>query len=462
MKKILFLIISICLAITLAGCSKKKISYKFYNVVDKNDSIFSSTKEISTMKLKGVPKSSIEIGYFAYAGIYFEVTYIDGERQRIDLNEGFFPESDLIEFKTPGDKYFDLVYKGTHYALRFKLVEPTQPIKYLVNFHDRSGNVIYKTYCSYLDEAKCLNESAITNYTDGKGLYVFNGKWDRNLSHIYSNLDVYPIYDKCFYGNVSDNYYSSSDNYKVADVNSSGDTYHLLMYMGRIDNVVLASLDTIQLTEQKNLTFEFDKKKEYGTSDKLNAAILENIKSLISDYYIHDNWTPVWSDYYVLTNSSKLNFDLNNVDENNVPKCFTTSFSNYSGFSGFTREDGAKVSDKNVLDKTSPELFLTEYIGTGEGASKATFDITPDYKLGYYRADFVCDLDIFVDFTYTKQYVYQYTNEYILTEVKIGFSYATGESRFVLRYSPDGNFDDSGIPFTIQDRRVVATMGTQQ
>ena len=128
--------------------------------------------------------------------------------------------------------------------------------------------------------------------------------------------------------------------------------------MGRIDNVVLASIDTIQLTEQNNQTFEFDKKKDYGTSDKLNAAILDNIKSLISNYYIHDNWTPVWSDYYVFTNSSKLNFDLNNVDENNVPKCITTSFSNYSGFSGFTREDGVKVSDKNVLDGSSFSISI--------------------------------------------------------------------------------------------------------
>ena len=211
MKKLLYLFISLCLAITLVGCGKKKTTYKFYDVVEKNDSVFSSTKEISTMKLKGVPKSAIEIGYFAYAGIYFEVTYIDGEKQKVDINEGFFPESDLNEFKTPGNKYFDLVYKGTHFALKFKLVEPTQPIKYLVNFHDRSGAVIYKTYCSYLDEVKCLNESAIENYTDGKSLYIFNGKWDQKLKYVYSNLDVYPIYDKCFYGNASDNYYSSFD-----------------------------------------------------------------------------------------------------------------------------------------------------------------------------------------------------------------------------------------------------------
>ena len=386
---------------------------------------------------------------------------IDGEKQKIDINEGFFPESDLNEFKTPGNKYFDLVYKGTHFALKFKLIEPTQPIKYLVNFHDKSGEVIYKTYCSYLDEVKCLNEDKIANYTDGKNLYVFNGKWNQQLKHVYSNLDVYPIYDKCFYGNISDNYYSSSEYYKVADINHSDDTYHSLMYMGRINNAVLASLDTIQLTEQKNQTISFDKKKDYGTSDKLYAIVLNNIKSLISNYYIHDNWTPVDTNYYVFENSSKLNFNMNDEGTNNVPKCITTSFSNYSGFSGFTREDGAKVSAKNVLDSTNAELFLTEYIGTGEDASKATFNITPDYKLGYYRADFICNLDIFIDFTYTKQYVQQYTNKYILTDVKIGFTYATGESKFALRYSADGNFESEGMPFTIQDRKVAATMGKQ-
>ena len=238
-------------------------------------------------------------------------------------------------------------------------------------------------------------------------------------------------------------------------------------------NVVLASLDKVEVTEQKNQTLTFDKIANYGSSDKLLESCMNAIvNNIIKQYYIHDNWTPVWSDYFTFTNSNKLNFntmvnspieiavDDGSTSSVNMPNCITTSFNNYTGFSGFVREDGAKVSSKNILDASTPEFFLTEYIGSGDTPSKAIFNITPDYKLGYYRADFVCDLDVFIDVSYTINPVYQYKREIVLNEVKIGFSYPSGEARFVLRYSADGSFDESGMPFTIQDKIVAYTLGS--
>ena len=197
MKKLLYLFISLCLTILVCGCSNKNASYKFFNVYDPY--YFDSNKEVSTIKLKGVPTSPIEIGYFSYAGIYLDVTYTDGSKEKVPVTERLFPESELMDLKIPGKKNYDLLYKDTHMSLKFELKEATIDLKYQVHFYDRNSNLIYTSYCSYLEEAKCPNNSEIKDYTDGKYIYKFNGNWGISLKHIYYNLELYPVYSpKCF------------------------------------------------------------------------------------------------------------------------------------------------------------------------------------------------------------------------------------------------------------------------
>ena len=469
MKKLLYLFITLCLAFLVTGCSNKKVTYRFFNVYDTN--YFDSSKTISDITLKGVPSKPIAVGYFSYSGIYLQIDYIDGTKEKVDVTERFFPEEVINDFKIPGKKNYDLVYKDKHMSLKFELVEASQPIQYQVNFYDKDGKIIYTTYCSYLDSVTCPRENEIKNYTDGKNIYIFKGQWSENLDHVYYNLDVTPVYEKYAYTNASDNYYTSQNLYKRADI-SEGSTCHQLIGIGRINNVLLASLETIQVTEQKNQTLTFDKKKNYGNSAALVEAMAENIKNnVIKQNYIHDN-SPYSMDIK-LVNSGKLNFNANLnsamdayiedglTDSINIPSCITTSFANYTGFSGYTREDGYAVSSKNVLDTTNAEFFVTEYIGSGENASKVIKPITPDYKLGYYRVDFVCDLDVFIDFTYHVESTGGYGRNYIIDDAKIGFTYSKGGSQFVLRYSEDGNFESYGMPITITDYKTLLTLAMQ-
>ena len=469
MKKILYIFISLCLAILVSGCSKKKVTYKFYNVYD--TSYFDNGKEVSTIKVKGVPSEAIEIGYFSYAGIYLEVTYTDGTKENVAVTERLFPESELMDFKIPGKKNYDLVYKDTHMSLKFELKEATQDIKYQVNFHDRDGKIIYTTYCSYLDEVKCLKEDEIKNYTDGKNIYVFNGNWGIDLKHVFYNLDLYPKYDKCLYMNADDGFYSSKEFYQRADI-IEGSTYHQLIGVGKINNVLLASLETLEVTEAKNQTLIFDKKNTSSSCASLIELMGENITNLVKDYYIHDYWSSASLDIK-LVNGNKLNFNTNvsnsidaYVDEGitnsiDIPSFITTSFSNYPGFSGYTREDGHVVSNKNVLDASNPEFFLTEFIGKGDNASKIEVPITPDYQLGFYRMDFLCNLNVFIDLTYHIESTGGYGRNYVIEDAKIGFTYEPGGSQFKLRYSEDGSYDSYGIPITVSDYHVLLTLAKQ-
>ena len=198
----------------------------------------------------------------------------------------------------------------------------------------------------------------------------------------------------------------------------------------------------------------------------------ENIKNnIIKQYYIHNTSTASLD--IKLVNSGKLNFNTNVnsavdafVEEGvtnsiDIPSCITTSFANYTGFAGYTREDGYAVSSKNVLDTTTAEFFLTEYIGKGDNPSKVNIPITPDYKLGYYRADFVCDLDVFIDFTYHVESTGGYGRNYIIDDAKIGFTYPQGAGEFKLRYSEDGNFETCGMPITVSDYLVLYTLSMQ-
>ena len=469
MKKLLYLFITLCLAVLVTGCSNKKVTYKFFNVYDTN--YIDSSKTISDISIKGVPSKPIEIGYFSYAGIYLQIDYIDGTKEKVDVTERFFPEEVINDFKIPGKKNYDLVYKDKHMSLKFELVEASQPIKYQVNFCDKDGKIIYTTYCSYLDSVSCPRENEIKNYTDGKYIYVFNGQWSESLKHVYYNLDLTPVYEKCAYTNASDYFYEGRNTYKRADI-SEGSTCHQLVCVGRMKNVLLASLETIEVTEAKNQTLSFDKKKDYASSAALVEVMAENIKNnIIKQYYIHNTSTASLD--IKLVNSSKLNFNTNVnsavdafVEEGvtnsiDIPSCITTSFANYTGFSGYTREDGYAVSSKNVLDTTTAEFFLTEYIGKGDNPSKVNIPITPDYKLGYYRADFVCDLDVFIDFTYHVESTGGYGRNYVIDDAKIGFTYPQGAGEFKLRYSEDGNFETYGMPITVSDYLVLYTLSMQ-
>ena len=468
MKKLLYLFITLCLAVLVTGCSNKKVTYRFFNVYDTN--YFDSSKTISDITLKGVPSKPIEVGYFSYAGIYLQIDYIDGTKEKVNVTERFFPEEVINDFKIPGKKNYDLVYKDKHMSLKFELVEASQPIQYQVNFCDKDGKIIYTTYCSYLDSVTCPKENEIKNYTDGKFIYVFNGKWSERLDHVYYNLNLTPVYDKCVYMNASDDYYLAKEFYKRADI-IEGSTCHQLVCVGRINNLLLASLDSKEVTEAKNQTLVFDKKK-YASPSSLVEAMTGNIKDVIKNYYIHDNWSTASLDIK-LVNSSKLNFNTNlnstvdaYVDEGvtdtiSIPSFLTTSFSNYAGFSGYTREDGYVVTNKNVLDTSNPEFFLTEYMGKGDKASKVEMPITPDYKLGFYKVDFLCNLDVFIDLTYHVESTGGYGRNYVIDDAKIGFSYVPGESQFKLRYSETGVFEDYGMSLTVSDYHLLLTLAMQ-
>ena len=473
MKKILNLFIFLGLMLVLFGCGSKKNSttakktntYVFKNVYEIEDSSFDKQVEITDIKLKGIPEAPIEIGYFSFAGIALEVNYIDGTTKIITVTEKLFPESSLKEFTTPGKKYFDLVYKQKHMALRFELVEPTTAVKYKVTFHQRTGEEIYTTYVSYLDSVTFTRTDEIKDYTDGNYIYKFNNKWSEDTSHIYYNVDLYPQFDKKDYINANEGYKFESGYNLVNDYKTANDQFKGLVYVGRMKNVVLASLNVEEVFVNDNQTISFYKN-AYSSNDKLLSTMLQSVKqTILVENYIHDG-SSCWTNLYI-KNSSKLRFDPSKNESRaayngiglgytniTVPSCIQTSLSDYSSYTGFTRGDGVRISNLSMLDLTSDDVYNNYYLN---GEDTVTINVTPDYKTGYYRLDFVADLDIFLDLTYTISSVDD-GRCFDLKEAKIAFTYTEEQPAFKLRYSSDGNFDKVGMPITVSDRDVVLAL----
>ena len=160
MKKAILVLMSICSCMTFVSCGKEKDNgYTFVNSYEVSDSYFSKSEEISNIKITNVPKEEIEIGYFGHAGITLEVNYVNGDKETYPITEKFFSEDIIGEFLVPGDKYFDIVYKGNHLPLKFTLVPAKVLPKYEVNFYDRFGNIVETKYVSYLSSTKCSNHA---------------------------------------------------------------------------------------------------------------------------------------------------------------------------------------------------------------------------------------------------------------------------------------------------------------
>ena len=469
MKKLLYLFIFLGISVVLFGCGKKKTTthgkntYVFQNVYEVYDGAFDKQIEISEISLKGIPAEPIEIGYFSFAGIYLDVKYIDGTTQKITVTEKLFPESALKDFTTPGMKYFDLVYKQKHMALKFELVEPTTVIKYKVTFHQITGEEIYSTYVPYLQGVTFNREDEIKNYTDGKNIYEFSGKWSEDTTHIFYNVDLYPEYNVKDYVNANEGYSFANGYYLSSSYKNTNNEYKGLVYVGRMKNVVLASLNVEQVFVNDNQTIDFNKN-AYASNDQFLSAMVQNIKqTILIENYIHDS-SSCWTNLYIKNsgllkfdpskNESKSTYDGSGFTNITVPKCIQTTLSDYSSYSGSTRGDGVAISNLSMIDLTNDDVYKNYYLN---GSDSVTINITPDYKTGYYRLDFMADLDIYLDLTYTINSVDD-GRYFDLKDAKIAFTYTENQPQLKLRYSSDGKFDTLGMPITISDRDVVLAL----
>ena len=460
MKKLLTILSILSLSVCITGCKKNK--KKFQNTYEIIDQYFSNDKEVTDIRIKNVPKDPIEIGYFSQAGITLEVSYIDGKKQTFPVTEGLFPKEDLNEFKTPGDKYFDIIFKNKHIALKFTLKEPEVKVVFKVRFLDKDNNLVEEKLVDYLSSVTCSKESAFKDYEEKNVYYKFEGKYDIDLENIYFNTDVKPVYKKYLLYNSADGYTYQQDVDQAFVVSkqqqSSGSyTMHSLVYLGRYNNFVIQTLDTVERTEYKSDTLSFSKNKNAKSDMAFKENILNNVKNVLSKGYKHTtDYAPnpqVDVDIFV-QDSYKLNFDLSQTNSVSlgdslldVPSCITTSLDGYS-FSGLDRNDGIKTSNKSLFESNA-DLYLGKYM---QGGTTFNYTVTPDYKLGYYQAEYICDLDVYLDIEY--RYVESaegYLAYVFIDTAKIAFAYDESTLKFNVRYNEENDFSSYSKSFTISD-----------
>ena len=314
MRKILAIFTILSLFLCITGCKKKE--KVFHNSYELADQYFSNDEEVSDIKIKNVPKSPIEIGYFSKAGIELEISYVGGNKQTYPVTEMLFPKEDMQEFKTPGDKYFDIVFKNKHIPLKFTLIEPEVKVVFKVRFLDRLNNVVEEKLVDYLSSVTCSKESSFTDYEENNAIYKFEGKYDKDLDCIYFNTDIKPVYTKYLLYNSSDGYNFYEDYNQAFVVSRSGSSgvynMHSLVYLGRYNNFVLQTLDTIERTEYKNETLSFSKNKNAKSDMSFKENILANLRdNVLPKAYKHTtDYVPNPFAEVIMQNTSKLNFDL--------------------------------------------------------------------------------------------------------------------------------------------------------
>lgn len=454
MRKILSILISIALIMCLVACKKAPKELRNFDI---GGPLLLNDSEVSEVKFKNVPKTPIEIGYFSNQKIYLEVSFVDGSKENIHVTEDFFPKDCIKEFKIPGEKYFDCLFKGQHIPLKFSLKENVNPIAFKVEFYNEKNETIQTSYVSYLSSVSCTSVGKVKNYELDGYYYKYNGNLEKGIDYVYKNMDVHPTYDKFLLRNSYDNY-NNTLSYDMVSHYNVGNEQHMLFYVGRYNDFIIQSMDTIERNEYKKEVISFDKRANAKSPITFVDNIAFNLKNdVLRNSYIHDS-SKMYYDYYTIYQSSKLDFNLNISSEldidgvkTEIPSCIMNSISNsgYTDFSGFARRDGINTSTLSLFDNNA-DLYFNYYLKDGE-----TYDVTlaPDAKLGYYKVDYIADCDIYIDLTYT---IEEGSGWYFITinNAKIGLDYDINTLKFDLRYSSTNEFTSYSKPVTINDKKI--------
>ena len=454
MKKLFKLSTIFLLALTLAACSGKKNNdnntpndleentlVKYEPIVDS----FSADKAITNMEFINVPTEPIEIGKFAYSNIILQANFIDGTKERMHVTESFFRSEQLADFKTPGQKYYDFLYKGNHIPLRFELKEAKTYPTFTVEFRDKDGSLLDSKVVKYLEEAKYSGKKDL-GYLENNKYYMFTGEWDKDIEYVYSNMSVKPKFKECPVVNSYDNYYLENL-YEYSIVKCEGDSSdkHALVYMGRINDATLVNLDTQTREHYKDTVFEYTRDTSYS---RLNFAELINnnlINNVLLNNYCHDSFKNPW--YQVnIWNGYLLNFDSSN--------CITRDISdlgyNLSDLTPISRS-GYSTSYKSVIN----HMYTDPYnVYMADDANILT--LTEDYPLGNYQLCLMSDLDVYLDihFEITEDNGYQ---NYKLTSAKLAVCYLPETIRMDFKYSSD-DITTYSNKFVIYDAHLLDTL----
>ena len=462
MIKKVFLLFIFILLVSSCNNNDEIINDVSFNEIKLDNAIFDEDKNVSSIEIIDVP-AEIKIGHFSSFNIKFKINYVDETVSYKRITEEMFSEELLEEFLNPGDKYFDFVYKNNHISLRFKLIESENPVYFNVEFKDRNGNLLETKSVKYLNSVT-YNGPKDLDYIKDEKYYRFNGNWSEDLSHVYSNMVLYPKYDECGFVNHFDDYFTTKEYsdfmiYEPIKTYNEGNNTHGLIYVGRMENAILKSYGKIERTEYEATQFKYNQDDLSVT--EFYQDLGDNIKkNIILDKYVHKD-EKIDLNFTIIYNLSKLNLDLSKNNEYeyennkyNISSCISVDFSNYNltENDGYQRNDNIKTSVDNIFNLNDKKIY-DKYLNGG------SINITEDYPLGTYNLSMMADLDIYLDLTFMELTPFgQYPIYYQINDVKLGFAMAKDSLRFGFTYSNNEDINSFGNKITIYDSIISHTL----
>jgi len=446
MKRLFNLLLISTLLLSFASCNNKSNkSNKTLSDYETFVDVFDNSKTISKLQFKNVPNKPIEIGYFSSSGIILEASYTDGSVDRMHLTEKMFTKEQLNEFKTPGKKTFDFIYRKNHLTLSLEFVEAKTPAVFTVKFLDNNGTLLESKLVKYLDKVSYTGSKNI-DYKSNNKYYKFDNIWDKNLDYIYSNIETKPIYKECDIENSYDDYLKENGYlYSVAAYDDSNDIKNALVYIGRINNATLVSLnpkERIHYTDTE-LTFDIDKS---VSRLQFTSSIGDNLnnKILLNNYY-HEQMnrsfygSSVFSAYLLDFNQS--NALLRDFDD--------------AGFNSFSlkpiERSGHNTAYKSVLNHMNVDPYN---VYTSNNSNK--LNLLEDDNLGNYQLSLMSDLDIYLNIKFVIKNDYGVNNFY-LNDAKLVVSYVPDTVRMGYKFSSD-DFNTYSNKFIISNSFLADTL----
>lgn len=448
MTKKFNLLLILVFVFILASCNNNKKTSKPGIMVP---GFVDESRDVTSVRIIDVPSEPIQIGHFSNANIKLEATYTDGTKSYKTITEEFFREEDLELLKTPGEKYFEFLYKNNRLALRFTLVEAISTPRFQVIFKNREGKTLQADMINYLDEAKFYSTKSLDYEENGK-YYRFTGEWSESVKHIYKYTEVTPKYVECKTVSSFDEFYDRTPLYNMSYRMVSRGTHDndILIYVGRINNVPLINLGTVNRNDYKLTSLEYQK--ESYTRINFVKEIANNLQNnIIYNNYYHDSADNNHIRCKIM-NSNVLNFDLEKeelINDLSLPECFLRAPSD-RGFIAMSldRGDGIITSDKSVLN----HLVVTPYDLYNEDNSNI-LKVIEDYPLGYYDYSLYANLDVYIATKYDIELVGD-QEQYTLSDVKICFTFSDLRFDYIYRKTEDEN-NVHGNRLVINDRLLA-------
>lgn len=395
------------------------------------------TVEVSSIEVRGIPKTGIKVACFDEYEIYLDILYSDASTESIRLLEKYIPVEYRHYLGEVGHHSISIAINASVVSFSFDVVKNPDFYGYKCTFVDNRDKqvVLEEKMVGYYENVSFTGVTPEPRKIDSDNVQRFIG-WDLPLENIHQ--DMYYIAQ---YRDVQKRYYTDQIEHmnEMCIASSKKDeTYRTLSYLGRVHSVAISYGETIHHDKgNEEEALSFSSLNPYGVKwNKMNEMIFENS----IDYVYNANYG---SYLYGTTGAFS------------TAPTFLNIFESY--FNVTSHDIIVITGEKESAEiHTSVEPSFGTCYNLAEAHQSETKSINKNAESGYYRIALTVSFDVYLSTSFEKVVDNRYS---LLKGSKFLFSPVIDSEVVRTEFSETTEFDktiEKPLAFSTEDLYNVA------